>query len=108
MDEEIKITSDSFLKTSPCKKCHNIFHSGDFFCNDCLQSEQQKHKIIIKEWKYDCGEPRCWYDYGNKLIINGEVVDTHYDGNTITIEGILKALNIKNYEIEEIYLEEED
>ena len=59
-----------------------------------------KHKIMIRDWTYDCGESGCCSDYGTELIVNGECVDKHFYHDEIFLKELFQALGITEYEIE--------
>lgn len=67
-----------------------------------------KHKIVIRDWSYDCGEPMCCSDYGTELTVNGECVDQYFTYDEVWLKEFLEALGITDYEIEVIQEEYDD
>lgn len=61
-----------------------------------------KHKIILQEWTYRCGD-RCCDDYGWYLFINDVEVDRYFPYDEEYIRDMLKALGITEYDIEVIH-----
>lgn len=54
------------------------------------------NKIELVHWDYTCGDG-CCTDYGLKLVLNGEVLDSYFCNNTESgIKALLDKLNVEH------------